>query len=564
MKDDAFQTHFLRLQTELHRNLREMNDARKVLIYGLRTTSQLLGASEAAVAIINAGDEVPLLLHTIPRKQVWDLALLEQFLHEKQPATDHHTLLVPVRRRQRNWAVLALWREEKPFSRSEYHALFSIAQILTDAVLRVDRERLIRVRRKIERRIANREDPKDLMYNILHGLQSLTMYDHSASLFITKAGSEKLELVAEQIAWTKAKSRQIGRRIRVGEVEAQRLRDRGVSIYHRNGSGWYCVSAEKKSDGKAAILPRMLAEESTTDLGIPPEMAMLCAPIDTPDGALSVLKITACRPDVLGPYEAELIDSFMPLVSLVVQFSGQIESLREQVLRAERKHVLADMARATAHDVNHALGIVLPRVQSIRHDLNNDALDLEQLNVDLNDIELSVQTCRRIFDGMLAIARETHRGLGHGNVLRAVEQALAVLQDRVRRHTIEVDLDLPMELPTIRGRQGDITRLFLNICGNAIDAMPEGGRLEICVETGKGALRVWLSDNGSGIPDHVRPKVMEPFFSSKENGSGLGLAICRSILREMGGEIEIESQEGEGTRVSLVLPYLEEPLLEGV
>ena len=246
--------------------------------------------------------------------------------------------------------------------------------------------------------------------------------------------------MAERIAWTKAKSRQIGRRVRIDEDEELRLRKSGVSVYWKEGSVWYSLLDQTNAK---AELPRLLASEFNTDKEMAEEVVMLCAPIQTPDGTLSILKISARQPNVLGAYEAELVDSFMPLVSLVVQFSGQIESLRAQVLKAERKHVLADMARATAHDVNHALGTILPRVQVLRSELQEGALETSTLEEDLHDIEVSVQTCRRIFDRMLAIARETNRGLGHGNVIRALEQSLSVLQDRLRRKQIEGCNGLP-------------------------------------------------------------------------------------------------------------------------
>jgi two-component system NtrC family sensor kinase len=120
-----------------------------------------------------------------------------------------------------------------------------------------------------------------------------------------------------------------------------------------------------------------------------------------------------------------------------------------------------------------------------------------------------------------------------------------------------VDLDLPEELPAIRGTQGDLTQLFLNICTNASDAMPGGGRLSIAARPDSAAVNVKIRDTGKGIPPEVLDRILEPFYSTKEDGSGLGLAICRSILWDIGGDMAIQSEEGKGTTIKLTLPVLD-------
>jgi len=103
-------------------------------------------------------------------------------------------------------------------------------------------------------------------------------------------------------------------------------------------------------------------------------------------------------------------------------------------------------------------------------------------------------------------------------------------------------------------------QLFLNLVNNAVDAMPGGGRLLLSVKPDPEAPRwlISLSDTGTGIPEEVLPKVFKPMFTTKPEGkgTGLGLAICREIVRAHGGEIHIESQEGEGTTIRFPLPAM--------
>ena len=286
---------------------------------------------------------------------------------------------------------------------------------------------------------------------------------------------------------------------------------------------------------------------------------MVCAPMATPDGTLGVLKISSRAPGILGPYEAGLVRDFMPLASLAVQFSVRAEAFEARMLQAERKHGLADLSRGIAHDVNNALGAMLPLVQQLREDVKHDRLDAAALAQDLEHVEDSIQICRRIFGGMLAIARGSGgRAIGHGNLRRAVDGAHAVLGDSFRRRSIVVDLDIPDELPLVRGGQNDLTQVVLNLCANARDAMDAGGRLAIRARPDDGGVRLEIADTGSGIAPDVLARVWEPFFSTKPEGNGLGLSICRSIVRELGGAMDIASTPGTGSTVTLVVPMLDE------
>ncbi len=547
--NEPFQLKLLRLQADLRSRLRAGHDVRKALIYGLRVTRELFGAPEGAIATLKPGRSHAAIQYVHPKSTCWDQDLLTRYILGARPAIPENALLAPVKRRGRSWAVIALRHDKHPFSTEQRQALFAITQTLTEVVRELDEKRSRKVRRKIEQKIANHQDPKDLIYDILHGLRSLTRYDHSASLLIAKDESDTLELVAEQIAWTKARSRRIGLRLNLDDTTRRQLSKSVVRLYEHASDGWHDLR-----DHSDPSLPELLSDDTAK---VPAEVSMLCALITTPAGALGLLKISARRRGVLGGYEARLVEEFLPLASLAVQFSVRTESLQERVLQSERKHALANLTRGITHDVNNALGAMLPLVQQMRADTRNDEIEAATLVEDLRSLEASLQTCRRIFGGMLAIARGSGKGVGHGNPRRAIDGALSVLGDSLKRRSIDVTLALPKELPTIRGSQGDLTQLFLNLLTNARDAMPEGGELKISAVNGNETVRVTVQDDGCGIPEPLLARVSEPFFTTKADGNGLGLAICRSILWDIGGEMEIDSTVNKGTRLHLVLPVLE-------
>ena len=558
--DERFQLRLLRLQADLRARLAAAHDVRKAAVYALRVTRELFAAREAALATLLPGHRPAEVVYTIPRDASWDRELLTRYLVIARPEIPEDILLAPVRRRGRNWSVLAL-RGHRPFTPEHREALFAITETLTEIVRAVDEERTRTVRRKIERKIADRQEPKDLIYDLLHGVRSLTRYDHSASLFLAREAGEPLVLIAEQIAWTKARSRRIGLHLELDEASRRELGRRRVRLYERIDEKWGRPRRGDGADSAAEddpppFLPRLLDDRAPP---APPEVAMLCAPVATPGGALGVLKISTRRRGVLGAYEARLIEDFLPLISLTVQFLLHTEWLHEQILRSERKYALANLTRGVTHDLNNALGAMLPLVQQMREDVRGGHLDPATLAKDLDSIERSLQTCRRIFGGMLAIARGTSpQGAGHGNLRRAIDGALSVLEDSFDRQSIAVTLDLPRELPAIRGSQGDLTQVFLNLFTNARDAMPAGGTLAVAARNDARAVEVEVKDDGTGIPRSNLDRISEPFFTTKLSGNGLGLSICRSIVWDVGGEMGIDSEEGAGTTVRLTLPVLEE------
>jgi signal transduction histidine kinase len=117
-----------------------------------------------------------------------------------------------------------------------------------------------------------------------------------------------------------------------------------------------------------------------------------------------------------------------------------------------------------------------------------------------------------------------------------------------------LDVQLGDVVPRIQVGQGDLEQLLLNLMTNARDAMPTGGLLSIKARNLGNTLELAIRDTGCGITPELISRIQEPFFTTKPNGNGLGLSICRSIIRNVGGRIEIESGVGVGTQIRVLLP----------
>ena len=107
-----------------------------------------------------------------------------------------------------------------------------------------------------------------------------------------------------------------------------------------------------------------------------------------------------------------------------------------------------------------------------------------------------------------------------------------------------------------------LQQLFLNLFMNAVDAMPEGGRLRVSVKTSAdGEIEISVADDGQGIPERDLPRIFEPFFTSKEagTGNGLGLMVANGIVKDHGGSMEVTSEQGHGTEFEILLPCSAHP-----
>lgn len=546
---------------EVTASLEGVRDPDKALRLALREAREFFGADAACLAVYPHGQSEVELALRLGEGFAWELDAFADYLrgvrHEIAP-----TLCVArVDRRARLWAAVGMQRAEQAWSKDEVRRVRRYWKAVERGLRRLDRARVSDVRARIDRKLMEQVRPKDLFYHVLHGLRSLTHYDHSASLLTHDADCSRLVVVAAQMAWRKGKSKQVGNEL-VLTAEHEELLARGVVLgFDRDaedtgglGPGWR--EWRGRADGDLAELLDCSREEDQ------PEGSMIVAPLCGREGLLGVLKVAACSPRALGRWEVDLVQRFVPQVVVAIRNLQRAEDLESGLLRAEKKHVVANLVRGVSHDINNAFGAVLPLVQQMRSDLRQSDLDREELLEDLSQVEDSLQVCRRIFGGMLSFAKGSARSVGEGDLHLAVDSMRAVLEKSLERTGVKLVLELPAELPRLRGGQGDLEQLVLNLAENARDAMLSGGTLTISARDASPWVELVIADTGEGMDPHTAGRVCEPFFTTKPGGNGLGLSICRSILWGLRGKFSLESQPGAGTRVRMLLPVASSPVRE--
>lgn len=534
---------------ETSSQLRNAGDPEKVLRHYFRAAVDFMQADRGYVAAIGAGEETAHTIFAQPSDTAVDLTLVTALLRGNQCRIPAGTLCARIARRGRPWGMMVLERDDRSFPDGSPRGLAHIARALSENIERLDRERWSEVRGRIDDMILRELPPKDLYYQILDGLHQLTRYDHSAALWMWSA-SGSLELVAEQIAWKKMKSPIIGRVVQL-PVELQALLQAGtVYGFDRSSEGW----TEWTSGGVSALAGFL--DLDAEPAARPKEHAMLCASVGGRDGPLGILKLSGCAAGTFGEHELAVVDRFTSLASVALQRAQTLEDLQARMLKIERQNALAHLARGVAHDINNALGEVIPLVQQIQADVQSGTIVPDVLAEDLRRVELSLQVTRGIFGRMLRFARGSARNPGPSDVLSAVAAVREVLQESLSRLEIAVREELPDQLPAVRCGQSDLERLLFNLLSNSRDALPNGGTLTVAVRRADPYVEITVSDDGIGMTAETLAQIESPFFTTKEHGTGLGLSTCRSIAAEAGGGLTIESRVGAGTRVTARLSMI--------
>ncbi len=216
------------------------------------------------------------------------------------------------------------------------------------------------------------------------------------------------------------------------------------------------------------------------------------------------------------------------------------------------------MAAGVAHEINNPMAVINEKAGLMKDiiDYSNDFPNREKFIEVIESIFKSVDRCSRVTHRLLGFARRIE--VGHEQIhLKALLREVVDFQSTEMVHrNIEINYDIPDDLPQIESDRGQLQQIFVNIINNAVSAVGNGGRVDIsCAARAGGAVAVTIADNGEGISEEILQHIFEPFFSTKGKfGTGLGLSITHNIVKRLGGTIEVESDPGGGTRFTVTLP----------
>jgi signal transduction histidine kinase len=231
---------------------------------------------------------------------------------------------------------------------------------------------------------------------------------------------------------------------------------------------------------------------------------------------------------------------------------GERSRLEEQLRQADRLATLGMLAAGTAHELNEPLGSILGFAQLCA---KTPALP-EPARRDLAKISKAALHAREIIKKLLLFARQTPPQLATVDLNAIVEEGVELLLPQCETRAIQVERELPWNLPPVVADPGQVRQVVLNLVVNAVQASPRGGRIRVSTSSDESHVQLLVEDFGSGMSEAVVEQIFLPFYTTKEvgQGTGLGLSVVHGIVSAHGGTVEVESAPGKGARFCVRLP----------
>lgn len=252
-------------------------------------------------------------------------------------------------------------------------------------------------------------------------------------------------------------------------------------------------------------------------------------------------------------HDRELRAGYVMIVNDVTSERAETEA----TIESERLGALTMLAAGVAHEIGNPLNSLGIHLQLLDRKIRKlEAGERQQLEGHLATARQEIQRLDLILKQFLQAIRPSNLRRAKVQVTQLCRDTLKLLEPELAERGIQVALDFSDDIPILDLDAVQIQQVFHNVLRNAAQAIRSdaGGCITVAMAHNDYELQVQISDNGSGIPPEQMGVLFEPYRTTKEGGTGLGLLIVRRIIREHGGEMEIESREGSGTRVSFYLP----------
>jgi signal transduction histidine kinase len=315
--------------------------------------------------------------------------------------------------------------------------------------------------------------------------------------------------------------------------------------------------------GEPVYVPYAQKESRYASIGRK-NLALLYAPLEVKGKIIGVLSAESDRPGAIGETDMRLLSVLADYSALALENVRLHEAEREQrrMLEQSQAHLMLSeklaatgrLAASLAHEINNPLQAIHNSLQlMLAFQLAPDE-QREYMLIASEEVERLIGLVSRI----LNFARRPQGGMKPIDLNQVVEKVLALTSKYLQNQHVVLRRDLFPDLPAVVGDPDELAQVFMNVVLNGVDAMPEGGTLHVRSRMAADErLAVDISDNGPGIPSKYLDRVFEPFFSSKDDGSGLGLSISHKIVERHGGEVTVQSAEGEGTTFTVWLPVVQ-------
>jgi len=238
----------------------------------------------------------------------------------------------------------------------------------------------------------------------------------------------------------------------------------------------------------------------------------------------------------------------------VEQSMQELVETQQKLVQSERFAAIGEAASHLAHEIKNPLMLMAGFAGQVKRSLHENSQDREKLDI-------IVQEAQRLENMLIEVRDFTRPHKLHKESCQIndlISQTVNIFENEMKAGQVQYRLDLSRDLPLVSLDRDRIKQVLLNLIKNSLEAMPEGGTLTIGSQRINRRVRIWVEDNGPGIPEEKMKNIFSPYFTTKKKGTGLGLAVSYRIIQDHDGDIFVDSEAGRGTRFTFYLPLAED------
>jgi two-component system, sporulation sensor kinase E len=254
--------------------------------------------------------------------------------------------------------------------------------------------------------------------------------------------------------------------------------------------------------------------------------------------------------------DGEVLGEHDPSHVMLIRDITQRRRVEEEKMESERISALTMLAAGVAHEIGNPLNSLNIHLQLLERKLKKAAPDLYESSL-REMLEISTGEVKRldfIVDQFLGAIRPSKPMMEPLQINDLIQEAVRFLQPEIEDRRIKITMELRSNLPLLQLDPGQIKQAFYNLMKNGAQSIGSDGEILIRSDMDDESVMLSVQDSGEGVSPETMSRIFEPYFTTKASGTGLGLLIVRRIVREHGGDVEFESEEGKGAKVTLHIP----------
>ncbi len=235
-----------------------------------------------------------------------------------------------------------------------------------------------------------------------------------------------------------------------------------------------------------------------------------------------------------------------------LRIERELQKMQEALLQSEKLAAMGRLTSQIAHELNNPIYGIMNTLELLKTEIPPESKRRRILELSLSEIQRLSEMLRN----MLSFSKPEEEKRRPVKIDELIEGILLVMEKQMKESNIQVETSFAPDIPEIMASTNQMRQVMLNLFKNAKEAMPRGGTLFVRTSKEDNRIFIRIQDSGVGIPEGIRDKIFEAFFTTKQKvkGVGLGLSVCYGIIKDHGGDIKVESEEGKGTTFAISLP----------